>query len=159
MVAIYLHFTVVYTNAQPSLDYFPNMFSFSPSFALKKHGCFNVEITHSCLVLWGCLSLLSIPSHSTTLRISLLFSFSSSLPTERGYWDGFGSYVILGYFLKKPCELFCTGMNGMTIGTTGEAGSHVRTGAEGWGRLEAYAQNSFLRPSLLKLAQGTNEEP
>lgn len=95
-----------------------------------------------------------IPQH---LGCHYFFLPPSSLPTKRGYWDGFGFYVIFGCFLKKPCELVFTGTNGVTI--AGGGGSHVRTGAEGWGRLQAHAQNSFLRPSLLKLAQGTNEEP
>lgn len=65
--------------------------------------------------------------------------------------------MILDYFLKKPCKLFFTGMNGMTIGTAEGtmSGQVQRVEADS----QAHAQNSFPQPSLLKLVQGTNEEP
>lgn len=53
-----------------------------------------------------------IPQH---LGCHYFFLPPSSLPTKRGYWDGFGFYVIFGCFLKKPCELVFTGTNGVTI--------------------------------------------
>lgn len=98
---------------------------------MKLLGASMLRLLTRCLVLWGVCPSCLFPLTPQCLGCHYFFLPPSILPTKRGYWDGFGFYVILDYFLKKLCELFFTGTNGMTIETAEGSGKHARTGAEG----------------------------